>query len=51
VGDVVQARVEDGMLPAVYLPHTQLAAPMNVLVASGRGKLTIGKKTTSVTCP
>ena len=36
VGDVVQARVEDGMLPAVYRPYTQTPAPMSVLVASHR---------------
>jgi predicted permease len=35
-GDVVQARIEDGMLPAVYLPYTQAPAPMGVLVASRR---------------
>src|SRR5439155_2378207 len=35
-GNVVQARVEDGMLPAVYLPHTQLLAPLNMLVATRR---------------
>ena len=36
VGDVVQARVEDGMLPAFYRPHTQMPAAMSVLVASRR---------------
>ena len=36
VGDVVQARVEDGVLPAFYRPHTQMPAAMNVLVASRR---------------
>ena len=35
VGDVVQARLEDGMLPAVYLPHTQFPSMM-VLMASTR---------------
>jgi predicted permease len=35
VGDVVQTRVEDGMLPAVYMPHTQMPAMM-VLTASTR---------------
>jgi putative ABC transport system permease protein len=35
-GNVVQARVEDGVLPAVYVPHTQLFAPLNVLVATRR---------------
>ena len=35
VGDVVQARLEDGMLPAVYLPHTQWPSMM-VLMASTR---------------
>jgi hypothetical protein len=37
VGDVVQARVEDGMLPAVYVPHTQMASMLNVVVRSARG--------------
>jgi putative ABC transport system permease protein len=36
VGDVVQARVEDGMLPAFYRPHTQMPAAMSVLVTSRR---------------
>ena len=35
VGDVVQARLEDGMLPAVYLPYTQVPSMM-VLMASTR---------------
>ena len=36
VGDVVQARVEDGIQPAVYRPYTQTPAPMSVLIASRR---------------
>jgi len=36
VGDVVQARVEDGMLPAIYVPHTQTYAAINVLAATRR---------------
>jgi predicted permease len=35
-GDVVQTRVEDGIKPALYVPHTQLPAFMNVLVATDR---------------
>ena len=36
VGDVVQARVEDGLQPAIYLPHTQAPSVLNVLVATRR---------------
>ena len=36
VGDVVQARLEDGVKPAVYLPHTQVPGLLNVLVATNR---------------
>jgi predicted permease len=36
VGDVVQARVEDGVQPAIYLPHTQAGSILNVLVATRR---------------
>jgi predicted permease len=36
VGDVVQGRVEEGMAPAVYLPYTQSAAGLNVLLRSER---------------
>jgi putative ABC transport system permease protein len=36
VGNVVQARVEDGVLPAVYLAHTQMPAPMQVLLHTER---------------
>jgi hypothetical protein len=36
VGDVVQARLEDGMQPAIYVPHTQAFAPLTVLAATRR---------------
>jgi predicted permease len=36
VGNVVQARVEDGVQPAVYMPYTQMPMPMSVLVATRR---------------
>jgi putative ABC transport system permease protein len=36
VGDVVQARLEDGMLPAVYVPHTQLPSMMALMVSTRR---------------
>ncbi|HEY9229615.1 MAG TPA: ADOP family duplicated permease [Gemmatimonadaceae bacterium] len=36
VGNVVQARVEDGVLPAIYVPHTQRAAILNVLISTKR---------------
>ena len=36
VGDVVQARVEDGVQSAIYLPHTQAPSILNVLVATRR---------------
>jgi putative ABC transport system permease protein len=36
VGDVVQARVEDGVLPAIYLSHTQTPAAINVLAVTRR---------------
>jgi len=36
VGDVVQTRIEDGMQPAIYLPHTQTFAPLTVLAATQR---------------
>ena len=42
VGDVVQARVEDGMQPAIYVPHTQAFAPLNVLVATRRDPEALG---------
>jgi len=38
VGDAVQARAQDGMLPAVYLPYTQLDWPVaQVAVRPSRG--------------
>jgi len=36
VGDVVQARTEDGMRPAVYFPYTQIPALLQVLAATRR---------------
>jgi hypothetical protein len=36
VEDVVQARVEDGMAPAVYVPHTQGFASPHFVVATAR---------------
>lgn len=36
VGDVVQARTEDGMRPAVYFPYTQSPALLQVLAATHR---------------
>jgi putative ABC transport system permease protein len=42
VGDVVQARVEDGMQPAIYVPHTQAYAPLNVLAATRREPEALG---------
>ena len=42
-GSVVQARVEDGLLPAVYLPHTQLPAPLSMLVATRRDPQTLAR--------
>jgi putative ABC transport system permease protein len=36
VGNVVQARVEDGVRPALYMPHTQMPAPMQVLATTLR---------------
>jgi len=42
VGDVVQARVEDGMQPAIYVPHTQAFAPLNVLAATRRDPEALG---------
>jgi predicted permease len=42
VGDVVQARVEDGMQPAIYVPYTQAFAPLNVLAATRRDQEALG---------
>jgi putative ABC transport system permease protein len=36
VADVVQARVEDGMRPAVYVPYTQSMALLHVVATTGR---------------
>ncbi len=36
VGDVVQARVEDGMRPAVYVPYTQSMALLHVVATTRR---------------
>jgi hypothetical protein len=35
VEDVVQARVEDGMQPALYVPHTQHAGELQAVVRTG----------------
>jgi putative ABC transport system permease protein len=35
-GDVVQGRIEDGIAPAIYVPHTQHFAGAQVLVATPR---------------
>ena len=42
VGDVVQARVEDGMLPAAYFAHTQVPALLNVVVRCTRDAESLG---------
>ncbi len=36
VGDVVQARVEDGMRPAIYVPYTQTMALVHVVATTRR---------------
>jgi putative ABC transport system permease protein len=44
VADVVQARVEDGMTPALYVPHTQGWGGLpNVLIASDRDPVSLGE--------
>jgi putative ABC transport system permease protein len=42
VGDVVQGRVEDGIAPAIYVPHTQQWAGVHVLVQSARDPASLG---------
>jgi predicted permease len=44
VGNVVQARIEDGVLPAVYLPHTQAFGQLNVMVATRRAPEDISRE-------
>ena len=42
VGDVVQGRVEDGIAPAIYVPHTQQWASVHILVQSPRDPASLG---------